>query len=280
MKKKKRRAYGQHFLISRPILKKIVTAIHAQKEDFIIEIGAGRGALTFPLARKAGKVIAIEKEKAFIPLLRNKNIPHLKVLERDVLRVDFKELIEKEKSSFTQVKIVGNLPYSISSPLLFKIFEEKELFLVCVFLLQKEVAHRICAHPESKDYAPLSILIQIYFSTKIHFTVHPRAFSPPPQVDSTLISLKRRQTPLHQIEDDSFFLKFLKGAFRHRRKMLPNNLVKLHLSDSLIKEALQKCRIKSSLRPEQLTISQFVELFHFFYPSGKAKSTIKENRFS
>ncbi len=278
MKKSRRKAYGQHFLTSRPILKKIVNTIHPQNEDLIIEIGAGKGVLTFPLARKAGKVIAIENERSFIPLLLSKNIPRLEVLEKNVLKVDFKELIEKQKKFLAQVKIVGNLPYSISSPLLFKVLEEKEFLLECVFLLQKEVAHRICAHPESKDYGPLSILFQIYFSTKIHFTVHPQAFSPPPQVDSSLISLKRRPSPLFQIEDDSFFLKFLKGAFCHRRKTLVNNLKKLNFPNLLINEAFQKCCINPGHRPEQLTITQFVDLFHFFYPSGKEKSTIKENR--
>lgn len=278
MKKSKRKAYGQHFLINRSILKKIVHTIQPQKDDLIIEIGAGKGALTFSLAKKAGKVIAIEIEKAFIPLLHSKNIPHLKIIEKDVLKIDFKELIEKEKNSFCRIKMVGNLPYSISSPLLFKLFEEKELISECLFLLQKEVAQRICAQPESKKYAPLSILFQIYYKTKIHFIVYPDAFSPPPQVDSALISLQRRRSPLFYIEDDSFLLKFLKGAFRHRRKMLANNLKKLHFSSSLIEEAFQKCHIKKGLRPEQITISQFVDLFHSFFPSGKENTTNKGNR--
>ncbi len=274
MKKSRRKAYGQHFLINRSVLKKIINTIHPQKDDLIIEIGAGKGALTFPLAKKAGKVIAIEKEKAFIPLLQSKRKAHLIIIEKDVLKIDFKELLVKEKASFARLKIVGNLPYSISSPLLFKLFKEKELISECLFLIQKEVAQRICAQPESKKYAPLSILFQIYYKTKIHFIVHPDAFSPQPQVDSALISLQRRRSPLFYIQDDSFFMKFLKGTFRHRRKMLANNLEKLHLSSSLIEEAFQKCHIKKGLRPEQLTISQFVDLFHFFFPSLKGDSSL------
>jgi len=269
MKKSKRKALGQHFLINRTILNKIVKTIDPQQEDLIIEIGAGKGALTFPLARKAGKVIAIEKEKSFIPILQSRNIPNLTILEKDILRIDFKELIKKGGNSKANVKLVGNLPYSISSPLLFKVFRDKDLFPESIFLLQKQVAERICAKPESKKYAPLSILFQIYFSTKIHFIVTPEAFSPPPRVDSALISLKKRQVPLFPIKDDQFFLKFLKGAFRHRRKILPNNLEKLHFPSPLIEKALQKCKINRDLRPEQLTISQFVTLFNIFFPGGK-----------
>lgn len=269
MKKSKRRAFGQHFLASRTILKKIVKTIDPQAQDIIIEIGAGKGVLTLPLGKRAGKIIAIEKEKSFIPLLQSKNIPNLMILEKDVLKIDFKELVEKGIDSRAKLKLVGNLPYSISSPLLFKVFQERDLFSECIFLLQKEVAERIGAQPGSKKYAPLSILFQIYFSTKIHFFVAPEAFSPPPQVESALISLKRRISPLFPIKDDQFFLKFLKGAFRHRRKMLRNNLEKLYFPFPLIEEAFQKCKIKKDLRPEQLAISQFVALFNFFFPQGK-----------
>lgn len=269
MKKSKRKALGQHFLASRKILRKIVKTINPQPQDLIIEIGAGKGVLTFPLAKQAGKVIAIEKEKSFIPLLQSKKIPNLTVVEEDVLKMDFNKLIKKETDSQTKMKLVGNLPYSISAPLLFKVFKDKALFPECIFLLQKEVAERIGARAESKKYAPLSILFQIYFSTKIHFTVNPEAFSPPPRVKSALISIKRRSSPLFAIENDQFFLNFLKGAFRHRRKMLHNNLERLGFSSSQIRGAFQKAKIKKDLRPEQLSISQFVALFNLFFPQGK-----------
>lgn len=274
MKKSRRKAYGQHFLVSRSILNKILKTISPQKEDLIIEIGAGKGALTFPLSRRAGKIIAIEKEKSFIPVLQSKNIPNLNILAKDVLKIDFKELIEKEKNSLAKVKLVGNLPYSISSPILFKVFEGKEVHPLCVFLLQREVAARVCAQPGSKKYAPLSIFFQIYFMTEMHHIVPAEAFSPPPQVESALISLRKRSTPLYPIEDDQFFLKFLKGAFRHRRKILRNNLKKLNFASNLIEDAFRKCKIKRELRPEQLTISQFVELFHFFFPEGRENNII------
>ncbi|MFP4081794.1 MAG: 16S rRNA (adenine(1518)-N(6)/adenine(1519)-N(6))-dimethyltransferase RsmA [Candidatus Aminicenantes bacterium] len=277
MNKGKRKAYGQHFLVDRKVLRKIVTAIHPCKQDLIIEIGAGKGALTFPLAKKAGKIIAVEKEKSFIPFLERKKLPHLVILREDVLKIDFRELVEKEKHFFNNAKLVGNLPYSISSPLLFKLFDHRGLFSWCVFLLQKEVAERIDAEPGTKKYAPLSILFQIYFFTKTHFTVPPRSFSPPPQVDSALISLKKRSSPLFPVKNDQLFLNFLKGAFRHRRKMLLNNLKMLHFPSSLVEEAFQKYQIESHLRPEQLSISKFVSLFNFFYPQSSGHSARKSD---
>jgi 16S rRNA (adenine1518-N6/adenine1519-N6)-dimethyltransferase len=163
------------------------------------------------------------------------------------------------------VKLVGNLPYSLSSPLLFKVLQEKELFSECIFLLQKEVAERISGQPGSKKYAPLSIFFQIHFSTKLLFLVPPECFSPPPKVYSALISLKRRDHPLFLIEQEELFRQFLKGAFKHRRKILRKNFEKFNFPLPLIDKALDKFGIERNLRPEQLSISQFVALFNYFY---------------
>jgi 16S rRNA (adenine1518-N6/adenine1519-N6)-dimethyltransferase len=264
-KKTKRRALGQHFLKSQAVLKKIILRISPQEQDLIIEIGAGRGALTFPLAEKAEKVIAIEKDPALIPSLKKKNIPNLTILEKDVLKVDFHELLKKEKNFRGNLKLAGNLPYSLSSPLLFKVLEEKELFSECVFLLQKEVAERLCGQPGSKAYAPVSILFQIHFLIQLHFTVSPESFSPPPKVDSALISLKKRERPLFSLENEELFRNFVKGAFKHRRKILRNNLEKLDIPLSSIDKAYHKFGIEKTTRAEQLPISQFVDLFRDFF---------------
>lgn len=262
--KRKRKALGQHFLKDRAVLKKILQVISPDENDLVIEIGAGKGALTFPLAERAGKVIAVEKDPSFIPFLLKRSYQNLMIMEKDILRVDFREIISKEEKPKKSVKLVGNLPYSLSSPLLFKLFKDKELFSECIFLLQKEVAERICGQPRSKIYAPLSILFQIYFLVKIHFLVSPDSFSPPPKVDSALISFKRRIQPLFSIDNEEHFQKFLRSAFRHRRKTLYNNLKKLNLPIDLINESCQKFSLEKNIRPEQLTISQFVELFNFF----------------
>jgi len=264
LKRTKIKAMGQHFLKDHAVLKKIILHISPQKNDLVIEIGAGKGALTFPLTATAGKVIAIEKDSAFIPFLQRKNIPNLTIVEEDILKVDFSQLI-KAPDFKNKVKLVGNLPYSLSSPLLFKVLQEKKLFSECIFLLQKEVAERICGQPGSKNYAPLSILFQIHFSTKLLFLVPPKCFSPPPKVYSALISLKRKDHPLFLIKQEELFRQFLKGAFKHRRKILRNNFEKFNFPLPLIDKALDKFGIERNLRPEQLSISQFVALFNFFY---------------
>lgn len=267
---------GQHFLKDDAVLKKIILHISPQKDDLIIEIGAGKGALTFPLTATAGKVIAIEKDPSFIPFLQKKNIPNLTILEEDIMKVDFSKLM-KAQNFKNRVKLVGNLPYSLSSPLLFKVLREKELFSECIFLLQKEVAERICGQPGSKKYAPLSIFFQIHFFTKLLFLVAPGSFSPPPKVHSALISLKRRDHPLFLIEQEELFRQFLKGVFKHRRKILRKNLEKLNFPLPLVDEALNKLGLERNLRPEQLSISQFVALFNFFYQIEENKSLHKKN---
>ncbi len=256
---------GQHFLKDRPVLNKIIRYISPSKADLIIEIGAGKGALTFPLADKAGKVIAIEKDASLIRLLQKKSSPNLTILEKDILKVNFYELIRKEQNFMGNVKLVGNLPYSLSSPLLFKVLREKELLPECIFLLQKEVAERICAQPGTKKYAPFSILIQIDFFARLHFIVKPDCFSPPPKVDSALVSLKKRVEPLFLFKEEGLFKNFLKGAFQHRRKFLRNNLEKLNLPVPLINKAFHIFSIENNIRAEQLSISQFVSLYKFFF---------------
>ena len=263
-KRTKSRILGQHFLKSPGILSKIIDVIGPGKNDVIIEIGAGRGALTFPLAKKAGKIIAIEKDPALTSFLREKAPPPVSVVAGDALETDFFSLLNGGLDFSGQAKLVGNLPYSISSPLLFKVIKEKDLFNKCVFLVQKEVAERICASAGSKKYAPLSILLDIYFISRLHFIVRPGAFAPPPKVDSALISLDKRTVPLFSIRDESLFLEFLRKAFKQRRKTLWNNLSETSGSPDL-EEAFQKSGLERKIRPEQLTVAQYVDLFDFFH---------------
>jgi len=261
--RRRRRLLGQHFLKSAGIAEKIVRVIDPLPDDLIVEIGAGRGALTFPLAAKAGKVLAIEKDAAFLPILEEPGLPNLSVVAGDVLDLDFKKLIGEKGGDFGLAKLVGNLPYSISSPLLFKIIEERTAFKKCVFLVQKEVAERICARPESKSYAPLSILLQIHFSAAIEFTVHPGSFSPPPRVESALITLERRSAPLFPVSDERKFLRFLQACFKQRRKTLANNLAASGISGARIQEAGLRLDLGRTIRSEQLPIGQWIALFDF-----------------
>jgi 16S rRNA (adenine1518-N6/adenine1519-N6)-dimethyltransferase len=261
----KRRILGQHFLKSAGVLEKIIGVIDPLADDLIIEIGAGRGALTFPLAALAGKVLAIEKDRAFVPFLEEKGPPNLAVVAKDALDVNFKELVGENGILFGRAKLVGNLPYSISSPLLFKVIEERAAFRKCVFLVQKEVAERVCAGPGSKSYAPVSILLQLHFQAALVLTVHPGSFSPPPRVQSALITLDRRPSPLHPVSDERKFLRFLRACFKQRRKTLVNNLVASGTPVTRAEEACSVFGLDRSIRPEQVSIAQFVGLFDFFH---------------
>jgi len=258
---RKTKALGQHFLTSRAILNKIVVIISPQKEELIIEIGAGKGALTFALADRCRKVIAIEKDKSLIPFLKEKKRENVEILEEDVLSVDFFSLLEAEKAVAGKIKLVGNLPYSISSPLLFKALDAKDLFSSCVFLLQKEVAERLSAGPGSKKYAPLSILFQIHFDVRLRFIVAPGSFSPPPRVRSALVSLEKRGTPLFPVKDQDRFQAFLRTAFAQRRKTLLNNLKSLGMPFPLLAESFRRLGLDPGTRAEQVPIEKFVRLF-------------------
>jgi 16S rRNA (adenine1518-N6/adenine1519-N6)-dimethyltransferase len=252
----RRKAFGQHFLKDRGVLRKIVEVIAPALEDTIIEIGAGKGILTFALAEKAGRVIAIEKDKAFIAELGSRNFPNLEVLEADVLEIDFSEL-----ASGRDVKVAGNLPYSISSPVLFKVLDSKDMFSQAFFLLQKEVADRLCASPGTKKYAPLSILYENHFIRKSHFTVPPQVFSPSPKVESGFVSLTKREKPLFMIREEQAFRKFLRACFRHRRKTLFNNLRLLDVGENTLKEMLDQSGIDGRVRAEAVSLDRLAELF-------------------
>ena len=256
--------YGLVRLTDRKILRRIVQVVAPAAGDLIIEIGAGKGALTFHLAKTGAKMFALEKDKTLIPHLKKQDFPNLTVLEEDVLRVRFGDLLQGRTG-----KIVGNLPYAISSPIMFKVLQEKELVASCVFLLQKEVAQRVCALPGTKKYAPVSILFQNDFKARVHFPVKASSFSPPPRVESALVSLKRRNQPLFSIPHQKRFVRFLKGVFQSRRKKLSNNLKFLEISPSRIRAAYLSCGIEEKSRPEQVTLSQFVSLYTFLYDAPR-----------
>jgi 16S rRNA (adenine1518-N6/adenine1519-N6)-dimethyltransferase len=260
MIKSRRKSLGQHFLHDKGVLQRIIQVIDPQPEEIIIEIGAGKGALTFYLTKTEAKIIAIEKDKTLVPHLTKHSFPNLTVLENDALKVKFGELLQGRAG-----KIVGNLPYAISTPLMFKVLEEKECVSSCVFLLQQEVAQRICARPGTKKYAPLSILFQNDFEAQLHFRVRAASFSPPPRVESELLSLRKRVEPLSKIPHQEGFSKFLKRAFQSRRKKLLNNLKTMDIPLSRIKVAYLECGIEENWRPEQVSLSRFVALYAYLF---------------
>ncbi|MBN2199444.1 MAG: ribosomal RNA small subunit methyltransferase A [Candidatus Aminicenantes bacterium] len=273
MIKTRRQILGQHFLHNRGILEKIVRAVEPGKDELVIEIGPGRGALTFLLAERAGRVVALERDGRLVPVLRERAPSNLEIVEADALRVSFRDLasgrvhLEGEPASrfslptlaaascgacLPVVKLAGNLPYSISSPLLFKVLEDPGLFTRCVFLLQKEFALRICARHGSKRFAPLSILLQNRFEARILFSVSPASFSPPPKVDSALVRLERRPQPLYASEDEAGFRLYLQSAFHQRRKTLWNNLAAAGAAEASLEAAFHRLDLDVRLRAEAL----------------------------
>ncbi len=260
MRRTKRHALGQHFLANRSVLQKIARTIAPEASDAIIEIGAGKGALTFLLMEKAGHVTAIEKDPFLVPLLKAREGPRLAVLEADVLDVDFGDVIRRAGYAPGHVKLVGNLPYSISSPILFKALDSRGLFSTCVFLIQKEVAARVCGRPGTKNYAPISILLQNAFEAAVEFTVSPGSFSPPPKVDSAVITLGRRAAPLVPVADEGRFRGFLKASFAHRRKRLARNLEMSGIDKVAVEAAFSALGLPANARAEELDMGRLADL--------------------
>jgi 16S rRNA (adenine1518-N6/adenine1519-N6)-dimethyltransferase len=259
--RRKRRVLGQHFLVSAGVLGKIIREIDPQPGDLVIEIGAGRGVLTYALAERAGRVVAIEKDPRLVSLLAKNARPNVEIVAADVLDLDFREIARTHASQGRPVKVAGNLPYAISSPLLFKVFHERQAMDRGVFLVQKEVAERVCASPGSKNFAPMSIILQLAFTAEPRFGVHPGSFSPPPKVESTAIVLEKRPHLLLPVEDENAFLDFLQQTFRQRRKTLYNNLIASGRPAAGVREALGALGLKNTIRPEQTTAAQFFALF-------------------
>jgi 16S rRNA (adenine1518-N6/adenine1519-N6)-dimethyltransferase len=258
MKKSRRHALGQHFLASPAVLRKIIGVIDPKPEDVLVEIGAGRGVLTAALAETAGRVIAVEKDERLIPALTHDMPVNVEVVHADILSLDFRAILRQ--AGVPSLRLVGNIPYSISSPLLFRVLDDRELFSDCVFLLQKEVAERITAWPGSKSYAPLGILLQNEFEAKVAFRVAPGSFSPPPKVQSALLTLRRRLVPLHAGAAEEPFRVFLRAAFAERRKMLWNNLA--HQSTpAALAAAYAVHGIARNVRAEDLSADLLFALF-------------------
>ncbi len=261
-RKTRRQLLGQHFLHEKRILQKIVEAVEPGPEDLVVEIGPGRGALTFPLAARAGRVLAVEKDYSLVEDLEKNRPDNLLIIAGDILRLDLKNLIAGHRRPGERVKIAGNLPYHISSQVLFVLLEVKDLVERAVFLFQKEVARRITAAPESKNYAPLSILLQNYFNCRLLFRIAPGAFSPPPRVDSACVLFQKKRQPVFFPADrESEIFAFLKEAFCQRRKTLKGNLESAGYEREKVRQALQELSLGEKVRAEDLKPEILVELF-------------------
>ncbi len=258
MYRSRRHALGQHFLTNPGMLRKIVGAIDPKPDDVIIEIGAGKGVLTVALAERASRVVAIEKDERLIPGLRERMPPNVEVVHGDILRIDLREI--SKRTGVASLRLVGNVPYSISSPLLFRVLDERGVLSDCAFLLQKEVAERVTAGPGTKSYAPLGILLQNEFEARIAFLVAPGSFSPPPKVTSALLTLRRRPVPLHPGAADEPYRAFLRAAFAERRKMLWKNLAR-RATPAMLTAAYESLGLARNGRGEELSPDALFALY-------------------
>jgi len=253
-----RKRWGQHFLVDRNILNKIVQTAKLQKGDVVLEVGPGTGEMTLALARQVKKVIAVEIDRKLVKILKEKtaDFSNIMVIEGDVLKISFEQLYQQDHQ---QIKVVANLPYQISTPLLFRFIESRDLFSTLTLMLQREVAERMMASPGGKDYGPLSIFTQSVSDLSIQFYIKPSAFFPRPKVESAVIHMVWKGRPLVKLEEEGWFKKVVKGCFSYRRKRLINALrhADLSLPEDLEKR-IEKIGIDSQRRPETLTIQEFV----------------------
>jgi len=261
-----RKGWGQHFLVDRNILNKVIRTAQVGKEDVVLEIGPGLGEMTLALARQAKRVIAVEIDPKLAEILKKKvaGYSNVEVVREDILKVDFDPFRDQEDHP---IKVVANLPYQISTPLLFRFIESREIFSTLTLMLQKEVAERVVASPGGKEYGPLSIFVQLVSNLSIRFSVKPSAFFPPPKVESAVVHIVWREKPILDLKDEKWFKKVVRGCFCYRRKTLINALKHSGLSlPQRVEERIEKIGIDPQRRSETLTIQEFAILAEALMP--------------
>ncbi len=260
-----RKNLGQNLLIDSSVRDMIVSAASLTPSDIVIEIGPGTGALTFPLAKRALFLLAVEVDRRFCDYLRQRlgDAGNVEVRNADFLRLNLPDEIEKLTERFAEaraVKIVSNLPFYITTPIITKLIENRSLFELCVVTVQKEVAERFAADPGSKRYGAVTLFLNYYARVKMLFSISKGAFRPKPEVDCAVISIVPRRKPGVKVRDETLFFRVIRAVFGQRRKMLKNSLRSLGLSESEIDEALRESCVGESLRPERISMEDFARL--------------------
>lgn len=259
-----KKSLGQNFLTDVNILKKIVNAAELDENDDVIEIGPGIGALTEQIAKKAHSVLALELDDRLIPVLAETLGPYdnIQVIKQDVLKADLKQLLSKYFDGQHRVKVVANLPYYITSPIIIHLLETGIPFDSLVVMMQKEVAERLSAQPGTKAYGSLTVRVQYQMHVKVAFTVSKTVFVPQPKVDSAIVVLSPKEV-LTLPKDEQLFFKVVKGCFQHRRKTIWNNLQSF-LGKQVDKEKLHQLLLGLDVSPktraEKLSIDKFIQL--------------------
>ncbi len=256
--------FGQNFLIDTHVLEKIIDAAGITKEDFVLEIGPGIGTMTQYLCENAREVVAVEIDKKLIPILEDtlSEYDNVTILNEDILKVDINKLAE-EKNGGKPIKVVANLPYYITTPIIMGLFESNVPLDSITIMVQKEVADRMQVGPGTKDYGALSLAVQYYAKPQIAANVPPNCFMPRPNVGSAVITLKRYEKPPVEVEDAKLMFRIIRASFNQRRKTLVNGLnnsPEISLSKEVIAQAIEKLGVSPSIRGEALTLEQFARL--------------------
>lgn len=256
--------FGQNFLIDTHVLDKIIRAANITKDDMVLEIGPGIGTMTQYLAEAAGKVIAVEIDKNLIPILEETlgDYDNVRVINEDVLKVDLKKLADEENGG-RPVKVVANLPYYITTPIIMGLFENGVPLESITVMVQKEVADRMQTGPGNKDYGALSLAVQYYAEPYIVANVPPNCFMPRPKVGSAVIRLTRHAKPPVEVKDEKLMFDIIRASFNQRRKTLANGLNnsdKLNFSKEKITEVIEQLGRGASVRGEALTLEEFARL--------------------
>ena len=257
------KSLGQNFLVDDSVLSDIVDGAEVNNEDFVIEIGPGVGTLTAQLLMKAKKVTAIELDNDLIPILEKElgDNENFNLIHKDALKVDFNEIIGDEKS----VKLVANLPYYVTTPIILKLLKDGYKFKSLTIMIQKEVAERINAEPDCKEYGALSVLVQYYCDTRIVRSVAPTSFIPRPKVESIVIKLDRLDKPRVEPKDAKLMFELVRAGFNMRRKTLWNATKTLKVNKEKLEEAFEKSGIDPKRRAETLTVQEFATLADCIY---------------
>ena len=261
-----KKSFGQNFLTDTNILQKIVNTAEIDKKINVIEIGPGIGALTEFLAESAAEVMAFEIDDRLVPILADtlRDFDNVTVVNQDILKVDLAQYIAEFKNPDLPIKVVANLPYYITTPILMHLIESGIPFSEFVVMMQKEVADRISAQPNTKAYGSLSIAVQYYMTAKVAFIVPRTVFVPAPNVDSAILKMVRRDQPAVAVQDEKFFFKVSKASFVHRRKTLWNNLTSYFGKSEEIKakleRALETIDLAPNVRGESLDLETFARL--------------------
>jgi 16S rRNA (adenine1518-N6/adenine1519-N6)-dimethyltransferase len=259
---------GQHFLHDEGLLDKIVRSAHITKDDLVVEIGTGVGTLTKHIAKYAGHVLSFEVDTKLIPAAKEylKDMHNVEIINEDALKVDMKKYISKHPH-YKSVKVVANLPYYITSPLIAKFLEGEKIFKTIVVTIQKEVAERICASPGNKTYGSFTIFVNYYAKPSITMMIPPAAFMPPPEVNSAVLKLDVLSEPAVNVKDEKLFFRLVHAAFVQRRKMLHNAILNANINGidkEKLDPALAKLKIDSKRRGETLSMKEFASLADAF----------------